>query len=78
MSLKDIMMIFAIRGRKVTMADRIAGVIFLLLCSLGVVLIGAIKGSLLLIILGGIPLIMGIIVLAILILYNLYRNRPRW
>ena len=77
MKFKDIMMFLALRGRKVTMASRIAAMSFLVLLSVGILIAGAISGSPLLVFMGAIWTVMMIIALAILIFINIRRNRPR-
>jgi hypothetical protein len=72
-------MLFAMnRGREVTMASRIGGMIFLLLCALGILLAGVINELVFLVVIGGIWTMMFAVVLAILIICNIRKNTARW
>ncbi|GHU52498.1 hypothetical protein FACS1894132_02270 [Clostridia bacterium] len=64
--------------RETSMSSRIAGMVFLLLCSIGVIIAGVITGLSILLLLGTIGTIIDTIVLAVLIVINWRKNTPRW
>lgn len=77
--MKTLMLLFAMnRGREVTVASRIGGMIFLLLCALGILFAGVINELVFLIVIGGIWTMMFAVVLAILIIRNIRKNTARW
>jgi hypothetical protein len=65
-------------SREVSMSSRIAGVAFLLLCSVGVIIAGVATGLTILLLLGIVWTIIDAIVIAILIIINWRKNTPRW
>jgi hypothetical protein len=66
------------RGRQVSMASRIGGMIFLLVCAAAMLVIGLVTKLWLLVLLGGIGTVMYAVILAILIIINVRRNQIRW
>jgi hypothetical protein len=66
------------RGHKPSMANRIAGMLFLLLCSIGVVILGIKSGYVEWVLIGLVWTLVNIIGVAILVFINILRNRPRW
>jgi len=72
------MMAFFAGGRKVRIADGIAGTIIAVLFSLGIAVAGAIGGYWQWVVIGMIPAILFTIITVILIIINIRRNTPRW
>ncbi|MCL2697585.1 MAG: hypothetical protein FWE74_05840 [Oscillospiraceae bacterium] len=67
-----------INRKEVSMASRIGAMFFLFLCAIVTIIIGATTGFALLVLIGIISAIIDGLVIAILVLVNILKNRPRW
>ena len=73
-----LLLLFMGRGKEPSMISRITALMFLFFCACVVIYIGAKVGFGAMIIFGVVWAIAIAVIIAILIVYNIYRNSPRW